>query len=42
MYHHRGLDVLLDAAPKIVKESIQKQKLVLLGDGPEMEEIKRN
>lgn len=35
MYHHRGLDVLLDAAPKIVKE-IPGVKIVLLGDGPEM------
>ena len=39
MYHHRGLDVLLDAAPKIVKE-IPETKLVLLGDGPEMKKLK--
>jgi len=39
MYHHRGLDVLLDAATRIVKE-IPKTKLVLLGDGPEMKKLK--
>jgi len=39
MYHHRGLDVLLDAVPKIVKE-IPGTKLVLLGDGPEMKKLK--
>ncbi len=39
MYHHRGLDVLLDAAPMIVKE-IPETKLVLLGDGPEMKKLK--
>jgi glycosyltransferase involved in cell wall biosynthesis len=39
MYHHRGLDVLLEAAPKIVKE-IPETKLVLLGDGPEMKKLK--
>lgn len=39
MYHHRGLDVLLEAAPKIIKE-IPQTKLVLLGDGPEMKKLK--
>jgi len=39
MYHHRGLEVLLDAAPKIVKE-IPETKLVLYGDGPEMKKLK--
>jgi glycosyltransferase involved in cell wall biosynthesis len=39
MYHHRGLDVLLESAPKIVKE-IPETKLVLLGDGPEMKRLK--
>jgi len=39
MYHHRGLEVLLDAATRIVKE-IPKTKLVLLGDGPEMKKLK--
>ncbi len=39
MYHHRGLDVLLETAPKIVKE-VPETKLVLLGDGPEMKKLK--
>jgi glycosyltransferase involved in cell wall biosynthesis len=39
MYHHRGLDVLLEAAPKIVKE-VPDTKLVLLGEGPEMNKLK--
>ncbi len=39
MYHHRGLDVLLEASPKIVKE-VPETKLVLLGDGPEMKKLK--
>jgi len=39
MYHHRGLDVLLEATPKIVKE-IPETKIVLLGDGPEMKKLK--
>lgn len=39
MYHHRGLDVLLDAAPQIIKE-VPETKLVLLGDGPEMKKLK--
>ena len=38
MYHHRGLDLLLDAAPKVV-EKIPDVKFVLLGDGPEMEKL---
>lgn len=40
MYHHRGLDVLLDAAPQIIKE-VPETKLVLLGDGPEMKKLKQ-
>ncbi len=40
MYHHRGLDILLDAAPKII-EKISDAKIVLLGDGPEMEKLKK-
>jgi len=39
MYHHRGLDVLLDAAPNVFKE-IPDAKFVLLGDGPEMKKLK--
>jgi len=38
MYHHRGLDVLLDAAPNII-EKIPETKIVLLGDGPEMKKL---
>ena len=40
MYHHRGIDVLLDSVSK-VKENIPNSKFVLLGDGPEMEELKK-
>ena len=40
MYHHRGLDVLLNAAPMIVKE-IPDVKIILLGEGPEMEKLKK-
>ncbi len=39
MYHHRGLDVLLEAAPNVV-EKMPQTKIVLLGDGPEMEKLK--
>ena len=39
MYHHRGLDVLLDAAPNVI-EKIPETKIVLLGDGPEMKKLK--
>ncbi len=38
MYHHRGLDVLLEAAPKIIKK-IPDVKFILLGDGPEMQKL---
>ena len=38
MYHHRGLDVLLDSAPAVIKK-IPNVKFVLLGDGPEMKKI---
>ena len=38
MYHHRGLDVLLEAASKIVKK-IPDVKFVLLGEGPEMKRL---
>ena len=41
MYHHRGLDVLLDAAPKII-EKIPEIKIILLGDGPEMIKLKNS
>jgi glycosyltransferase involved in cell wall biosynthesis len=39
MYHHRGLDVLLEAAPKVINE-IPDVKFVLLGDGPDLENLK--
>jgi len=38
MYHHRGLDVLLDAAPKIINK-IPDVKFILLGNGPEMQKL---
>jgi len=38
MYHHRGLDILLAATPKIIKK-IPDVKFVLLGDGPEMRNL---
>ena len=38
MYHHRGLDVLLESASKIVKK-IPDVKFVLLGEGPEMKRL---
>ena len=39
MYDHRGLDVLLDAIPKVNSE-ISGVKFVLIGDGPELENLK--
>jgi len=39
MYHHRGLDVLLDAIPKIVRK-IPDAKFILLGSGSELEKLK--
>ena len=39
MYHHRGLDVLLDAIPKIIKK-IPDAKFILLGSGSELEKLK--
>lgn len=35
MYYHRGLDVLLDAATKVISK-LPEIKFVLLGEGPEM------
>jgi len=35
MYHHRGVDVLLDCASKVIDE-INDVEFLLLGDGPEM------
>ena len=38
MYYHRGLDVLLDAVPKIIK-SLPDTMVTLLGEGPEMQRL---
>ena len=39
MYYHRGLDILLDAVPKIIKE-IPTVKFILIGSGGEEEKLK--
>ena len=39
MYDHRGIDVLLEIALKVIK-SIPEVKFVLLGDGPELNKLK--
>jgi 1,4-alpha-glucan branching enzyme len=39
MYYHRGLDILLDAAPEIVKK-IPETRFILIGDGPEIQKLK--
>lgn len=39
MYYHRGLDVLLEAAPEII-EKVPDVEFVLLGDGPELPKLK--
>ena len=39
MYYHRGLDILLEAAPKIINE-IPNVKFVLIGSGNELEKLK--
>ena len=40
MYHHRGIDILLEAVNDVVKEKTQT-KFVLLGDGPELNQLKK-
>ena len=40
MYYHRGLDILLESLPKVIKE-IPEVKLVLLGEGPEMKKLQK-
>jgi len=40
MYYHRGLDILLEAAPKIIDE-IPNVKFVLIGSGNELEKLKK-
>ncbi len=39
MYYHRGLDVLLEAAPKIIND-VPNVKFVLIGSGNELEKLK--
>jgi len=39
MYHHRGLDILLNAMPNILKE-IPDLEVLLYGNGPEIENLK--
>ena len=40
MYYHRGLDVLLEAAPKIINE-VPNVKFILIGSGNELEKLKK-
>ena len=40
MYYHRVLDILLNAVPTVVKK-IPEVKFVLLGDGPELNNLKK-
>jgi glycosyltransferase involved in cell wall biosynthesis len=40
MYHHRGIDILLEAVKDVVKEKADT-KFVLLGDGPELNQLKK-
>ena len=38
MYDHRGIDILLNAVPNIIKK-VPDAKVILLGDGPEFEKL---
>jgi glycogen synthase len=38
MYYHRGLDILFNALPDVIKQ-IPDVELILLGDGPEMKKL---
>ena len=40
MYHHRGIDILLESVTDVVKKKPQA-KFVLLGDGPEWNQLKK-
>ena len=40
MYYHRGLDILLEAIPSVIKK-IPDAKFVLLGSGAEMDKLKK-
>ena len=39
MYHHRGLELLINSVPAIIKK-IPDAKFVLLGDGPDLNKLK--
>lgn len=39
MYHHRGLDILLEAAPEIVRQ-VPDVRFIFLGSGPENDKLK--
>ena len=39
MYHHRGVDILIDAVPEIIKKHPDIE-IALVGNGPELENIK--
>jgi len=39
MYFHRGLDLLLKAAPKILQKNLDVE-IVLVGEGPELDKLK--
>ena len=38
MYHHRGLDILLNCAARVI-DQINDVEFLLLGDGPEMTKL---
>lgn len=38
MYHHRGIDILLECVPKVIKK-IKNVQFLLIGDGPEMTKL---
>ena len=40
MYHHRGLDILLNCAARVI-DQINDVEFLLLGDGPEMIKLQR-
>ena len=40
MYHHRGLDVLLDAIPEIIKKH-KDSRFILIGNGPEKQKLEK-
>ena len=40
MYHHRGLDILLESLPNVIQK-FSDVNVVLLGDGPEIEKLQR-